>query len=124
MRIIKFQGVTKENNIVKKVGKIEFFTDGKIIINDEIPVKYLREWTGLLDKNGREIWEGDVIEITNDVSAGKKRVAWDDRRGQWNWVEDLNPDQTLLSPFCGMYGENKTEVIGNIFENPELLSNQ
>ena len=68
MREIKFRAVY--SNGIIPVGKLEFFTDGSIHINELLPHHHyaLMQYTGLKDKNGKEIYEGDIVRI------GKKRV--------------------------------------------------
>lgn len=75
------------------------------------------QYTGLHDKNGKEIYEGDIV---NSNSAKGRRPV----------VEkvEFDKDITGFTPFCqydsdcGVYVEmDKVEVIGNIYENPELL---
>ncbi len=74
----------------------------------------LMQYTGLRDKNGKEIYEGDIIR--RDVGPYFENFAIE-------WTEDI----------CGEYGcigwnlTNHTaycEVIGNIYENPELLTDK
>ncbi len=106
MRQIKFEAVDSENNIIRNIGSIEFFVGDKIIVNNEIPVKALRQWTGLLDKNGKEIYEGDIVQ-------------WGVHKGEVKWFVNgfvFGDDNLGLFP-CN----ERAEIIGNIYENPELL---
>lgn len=85
---------------------------------------YLNEWgftevelmqfTGLLDKNGKEIYEGDVVKRKVGGSYTKEMVAhvvYDDRFAMY----------FLQTPAGGHEVTGSLEVIGNVFENPELL---
>ena len=75
----------------------------------------LCEFTGLIDKNGKYIWENDILEVYNR----KCQITY----GTWNcgccydvygWI--ANYDE-----FCYEGNKSHGEVIGNIFDNPELL---
>ncbi len=123
MREIKFRAITREGKIIKNVGKIEFFEDGSIIVNDEIPVEKLIQYTGIKDKNGKEIYEGDIIEIDDDWKSGEGE------RGEVDWDEKNATFRLFCYTKYGGEGwfmpENKTwmklKIIGNIYENHELI---
>lgn len=77
----------------------------------------LMQYTGLKDKNGVEIYEGDVV----------KRAKGNLLRGE-GWQEVITPIEYRNGGFCWAdwkldksTAENDLEVIGNIYENPELI---
>ena len=80
----------------------------------------LMQFTGLKDKNGKEIYEGDIINglvvtYLGDSNAGLgMNAGWYLQRDDFeSWVE--------LECRCNE-NENNYEIIGNIYENPELLN--
>ena len=89
------------------------------------------QFTGLLDKNGLEIYEGDILEYTSHTDTGIKEinravVFWDEHRWSYEiiysnrWTENWNNKGRK----CDIYKEivaKYGEVIGNIHDNPELL---
>lgn len=74
----------------------------------------LMQITGIKDKNGKEIYEGDILE-------GKDHWAWGD------WRKVVTFDGGCFRPFGTGDWEpdpEDVEVIGNIYENPELLKSR
>ncbi len=71
--------------------------------------------TGLKDKNSNLIWENDIVE----TQCGKAVVVWDKSEWRIKWIDDLIWRKDLH------YWVNdnswRIEVIGNKFDNPELL---
>ena len=72
----------------------------------------LMQFTGLHDKNGKEIYEGDIVQIYKHMSSEKSEVT------QVVWDEE-NCEYKGIYPNIAVWEQH--EVIGNIYENPELL---
>lgn len=74
--------------------------------------------TGLFDKNGKEIFEGDVIRVnyTDDDSPWTDAIIWSPKDCAWY----LKSNKELLG-FAMDEPDIIVEVIGNIYENPELV---
>ena len=77
----------------------------------------LMQSTGLKDKNGKEIFEGDVV----DYKGRKAIIKWHGSYASfiYRFVDELNKRSAEWYPLYLAY--LKCEVIGNIYENPELL---
>jgi uncharacterized phage protein (TIGR01671 family) len=82
------------------------------------------QFTGLKDKTGKEIYEGDIVEgipIMRSDDTKLRGFVFFDKRGIWKvQIPGFNDEQDIeyLSEICR---SNEPEVIGNIFENIELL---
>lgn len=73
--------------------------------------------TGLKDKNGKLICENDII---NNKCGGKAVVVWDKAEWRIKWIKDIMWRRDLYF----WVNERQCEVIGNIFDNPELLESE
>lgn len=86
--------------------------------------KYVMQYTGLKDKNGTEIYRGDIVNTPNGIY----KVEWNQLHCSWGLFTDSGQSKNMLADWVNEDGstpnqwENKSlEVIGNIYENPELL---
>lgn len=138
MREIKFRGMVVDSITVN--GKKNVFVYGDRIHYDKEDYYILsqneRNWdvhegcrvipetvgqfTGLLDKNGKEIYEGDIINIKGGFI---RAIYWDDERLGWSTLAECDADTDGEDKlfYHGWDGINELEVIGNIHENKELL---
>ena len=104
-------------DILNWAGEAQIWADGHnfIVKNKET----IGQYTGLKDKNGVEIHEGDIVKYVTNY-YGKRQ----ERQKVVEWIDDMQDDSfgEPLSMGYRFHGD-ELEVIGNIYENPELLNN-
>lgn len=102
------------------------FSDG----STSVPLKFederngedviLMQSTGLKDKNGKEIFDGDVLACKTDDEVINLNIFWDEEHALFMFESKKYNEQELLAELVedNIY---PFEIIGNIYENPELL---
>tara|TARA_R110000824_G_C14793427_1_gene633567 strand:- start:170 stop:568 length:399 start_codon:yes stop_codon:yes gene_type:complete len=127
MRVIKFRVYSTVTGSFDFVSIEELMTSD----NSNISLKGFNEdltvmqFTGLTDKHGVDIYEGDVL--INDLGR-VCRIRWHDHQARFDaeFIEDTNyqRDIDMTQGFRNCHMHISTKVIGNIHQNPELLEKQ
>ena len=110
-------GMGKRTYIITKPGVQ--WVDGVYMTYDEcieVDPSTVSQFTGLTDRNGVKIFEGDVIEYTDGCNDWLGAVKYDSDDAQFV-VRFIGGD---VESFDNLYSVD-CEVIGNIYDNPELL---
>lgn len=130
MRPIKFRAWDKDKKQMLIVDDLDGLRTGNPIVcvssnmDGTLPLESLgripiMQFTGLLDKNGKEVYEGDIVEcqIRNRMTH-KGEVLWDQGSAMFR-IQFINENGGIS--WSAYRSDLKCKVIGNIYENPELL---
>lgn len=129
--IPKFRAWDKRENTMRDVAVLHFTKGGKVnsieywktpseLKSYHVRNLVLMQSTGLKDLNGVEIFEGDIVKVTvNNYGTGERfeqidKIVYEDCRFCFN-------DGFYYSETIKYSGYENKEVIGNVYENPELL---
>lgn len=125
MREIKFRAWDKENKKMMKVSSLSL-ENKEIAVRENGTYHFFRmknlelmQYTGLKDKNGKEIYEGDIVLIEpGGISTWHKTVI-EFKEGAL--IASLINGEDCFYIFNPGFDSNDFEVIGNIYENKNLL---
>ena len=98
----------------------------------EVDPSTICQCTGLKDKSGKLIWENDIVRFqfdnddcpfpNKDIKKRIGKVFFSDFRASWSIAMGRNGSKCLNNDlFKYVQNGNRVEIIGNIFDNPELL---
>ena len=97
------------------------YSTGTCITTDNAPrvdSSTICQCTGLKDKNGNLIWENEIIKCKFGIAV----AVWDKSEWRIKWVKDNIWRKDLH--YWVVEDNQRTEVVGNIFDNPELLESE
>lgn len=117
-RIIKFRGISEKGKWHYGWFFINQFDEPTIFSAEgarKVSLESVGQFTGLLSKSGKEIYEGDITKVNPKIGNEVYQVQWngtDSRWQAWRKLGYINMD---------IHAAERSEVIGNIWENPELV---
>lgn len=128
MREIQFRGKRKDNGEwVEGADVMHKTVRGELCLanigEDWVSVDPLTfgQYTGLTDKNGSKIFEGDIVNCVYDGDLRTYIVVWDKDELDF---KATNGEEQYRNNFQYLSCCDEIEIIGNIYDNPELLENK
>ena len=137
MRTPKYKAFYKPHNYIYHVTDMNFegpdytlrevkLSNGIWLRSDKLDDIILIEQTPFTDKNGEEIYEGDVIgdwvEVDGKMEQSRFTVYFDEMLGQWMIDISFNQDRTSSISLFSELQDFEYEYLGSIYKNPELLT--
>jgi len=123
MREIKFRAWDKNKKVMTFVGELAWLVGGLHFMDAGACQGFidkdaeLMQFTGLKDKNGKEIYEGDLIKLDSFMPPVMQICFIE---GAF-CIADRNGHYTADMHYVHHAGINQSEVIGNIYENKDLV---
>lgn len=119
MREIKFRAWDKLNKEMFNIESINF--QERRVYKDDVSYRNfndveLMQYTGLKDKNNKEIYEGDIVTLHNS----RYKVIYNSKGARFV----LRNDEFELEITFINNNNERMEILGNIYENPELMEDE
>lgn len=122
MREILFRGKRKFGG-TWNYGDLVHCTDNLVAVSDEqgnfvnVHPETVGQYTGLTDKNGKKIFEGDLLDCEDRICV----VSWHEKCGTWDCNFVRYKGKICSNGITPVEWKYRAEVIGNIHDNPELM---
>ena len=135
MKVVKFRAWNKKTEYMTRVQGVDFLLNGEVSVSFMKPGRFkeknifkhediiLLPYVGIVDYDGRELYEGDIIEYTYKEIPGTHIAAIKYFSDYGAYVLYDGSDRATTIEYVLTLGMLRTEfyIIGNIYENPELL---
>lgn len=121
---VKYQPCASEDKFV--CGIVPTYASALYLI--EVDPETVGEYTGLEDKNGTKIFEGDIVYVTPSENqteiylSGYCQVCYEDKFACFVLVSNKDSHATAVT--FSAFADSDIEVVGNIYGNPELLQKE
>ena len=115
-----YGGYAKCNNRDYILPDIDLIGREWVFENIEVIPKTVGQYTGLTDKNGKKIFEGDIVEFTDKYTRKKGRAEIVFEAFKWKYSGCYYGGNPIVW-LCIDDTSIEFEIIGNIHDNPELL---
>ena len=114
-------GETYSNIIIRAIGKLNLYGVVPIYEHEIVISETVGQYTGLKDKTGRKIFEGDIVRRfnRNGQEIMSYVVEWYSDCGMFV-LDCIDFDMEFDTDFTVFYGD-EFEIVGNIHDNPELV---
>ena len=123
MRDLKFRAWDKSQNYMAYQGNPDLETLSSFMFHFGEDI--VLQSTGFFDKNGNEIFEGDILSDLNAVDGKAVKsflqVYWCNIDGAWKLDSSFNQDKSSGDLLSEELSSFVYEISGNIYENPDLL---
>lgn len=120
----------KDCNSIWRAGLLIALQEGRCAIEEKDGSKWacdsetLCQCTGLKDKNGKLIWENDIASYSDLITRDKKIICIEWNKMKASFVRKYRSPMGLQYLYLDEYIASRMEVIGNIFDNAELLESE